>query len=248
MNPGNQKQLVLSDPDASRIAAAVRQGELTCGAEISVVVTDEAADYPSIPLAWATGVVLVAPYLPLVILAVVMTVSAFIDGWGGNPEYETGAKMLAVAQFATWQLGLFILIAAIASIPPVRRALTPDWVKRSAIRRQALEQFIARGLTHTRERTGLLIYLSCKDRMADVIADVGISSRMSADDWRPVVDTLNASLKKKHAMVEVVLTAIEACSRLIEKKAPGLRATENETPDAPVVAPHSIGAMERMLR
>jgi putative membrane protein len=247
MNPSNRTQHVLSGPDASRIAAGVRQGELTSGAEISVVVTDEAADYPSIPLAWATGLVLIAPYLPLVVVAVVMTVSAFIDGWGGNTQYETGAKMLAIAEFATWQLGLFILVAAVASIPPVRRALTPDWVKRSAIRRQALEQFIARGLTHTRERTGLLIYLSCNDRMADVIADVGISSRVSADDWGPVVDMLDAGLRKR-AVAEVALTAIEACSRLIEKKAPGLRATENETPDAPAVAPHNIGAMERMLR
>lgn len=247
MIPGSHKQVILSEPDANRIEAAVRQSELTCGAQISVVVADEAADYTSIPLAWATGLVLIAPFIPLLLIAVVMTVSAFIHGWGGNPEYESGAKILAIAQFATWQLGLFMLVAAVASIPPMRRALTPDWVKRSAVRRQALEQFIARGLTHTRERRGVLLYLSRKDKTADVIADVGISSKVSRDDWRPIIRTLNTGLRK-HALVDGTIIAINACSGMIEQKAPPVSESANETPDAPIVAPHRIGAMEKMLR
>ena len=51
------------------------------------------------------------------------------------------------------------------------------------MRRRAHEQFLAKNLQATRERTGVLIYVSAREHMAELIADEGIAAKVAAGAW-----------------------------------------------------------------
>ena len=48
------------------------------------------------------------------------------------------------------------------------------------MQRRAAEQFIAKNLHLTRERTGVMIFVSLGERMAELIADEGIADHVDA--------------------------------------------------------------------
>jgi len=128
------------------------------------VVAAAAADYRSIALLWPALVALLLPALLLTVLP------------------EIGAWPLYLAQAAT-----FVALASIAHLPPVRMALVPEAVKRARAGRLAREQFVEQGLHLTRERTGVLIFVSVAEHYVEIIADQGIDARVPPGTWDQAV-------------------------------------------------------------
>ena len=54
----------------------------------------------------------------------------------------------------------------------------------------ALRQFAAQGLHKTAHRTGVLIFASQAERYAEIIADDGISAKVSQDVWHGAIAAL----------------------------------------------------------
>jgi putative membrane protein len=100
--------------------------------------------------------------------------------------------LTALSGYAVLQCLLFLGIFLVVSIPPIRRCLTPPALKRVRVRERAQEQFLVHGLDRTRERTGVLIFVSLQDRRAEVLADTGISARVDASIWSEPVEDLVA--------------------------------------------------------
>ena len=73
------------------------------------------------------------------------------------------------------QLVIFIVASLAFSWMPLRLMLVPRPVQRARAHRAALEQFVVRGVSRTRNRTGLLIFVSLAERYARIIADDGIA-------------------------------------------------------------------------
>jgi putative membrane protein len=119
----------------------------------------------------------------------------------------------------------------------VRRFLTPRGLKRLRVQRRAAEQFIAKNLHATRERTGVLIFVSLGERMAELIADEGIADHVEQHVWDKAMAALTDGLKT--GRVEAGFeTAVGLCGEVLAAKFPA-RAGDNpnELPDAVVVLP-----------
>jgi putative membrane protein len=77
------------------------------------------------------------------------------------------------------------LVALAASrLPPVRRALTPRSVRHKRVRAAADATFLQRGVHHTRDRTGILLYVSLLERLAVLIADAAVEREVPRREWR----------------------------------------------------------------
>ncbi len=156
----------LTDDDRRQIADAIADVERRTSGELVAVVAQTADEYRFIPILWPA---LAALLLPAVLLAV---------------RPETGAWTLYLAQAAT-----FVGLALIGHLPPVRVTLVPPSVKRCRASRLAREQFFERGLHLTRERTGVLIFVSVAEHHVEVIADSGINAVVPPGTWdRAVAD------------------------------------------------------------
>ncbi|MFC3068493.1 TPM domain-containing protein [Phenylobacterium soli] len=230
--------MLLSPEDHLRIERAIAAAEATTRGEIVCAVTEEAATYAEVPLAWAAIVALVLPLLPLAALGALRHAGLPAPGWA-RPLIGVHLDVVtAVTGFVFVQCTLFIAAFAIASIPAIRRVLTPRAIKQAQVRARALEQFVARGLGRTAERAGVLIFASLKDRQVEILADTGIDARADVGAWTEVVSDLTAGVRAGRP-ADGFIAAIERAGRLLSRHFPARGDNPNELPDGLVELPAS---------
>jgi len=230
---------MLTDTDRAAIEAAVREAESRTLGEIYCVLAQEASDYREVPLAWAAAAALLGPALLLLAGIEVQAPDLFNPGWtaaqvGGVAEAAARAALLGAVLL---QGLLFVAVLLLASAPPVRRVLTPRGLKRDRVRRRAQEFFLAKGLHATRERTGVLIFVSVRERMAEIIADEGVASKVEPRVWDEAMAALVAGIRRGEPDAGFV-AAIRMCAAVLaEHFPPGDRDNPNELPDSLVELP-----------
>lgn len=234
--------LVLSPDDLAAVEAAVRTAEARTSGEIYCVLAEESADYHATPLAWAAGVALLAPAILLLFgIQVTAPDTAMFGGWTADQVEDVGEATARAALIGTLllQAVLFVVTALLVAIPPVRRALTPRGFKRDRVRMRAEEQFLSKNLHATRERTGVLIYVSAAERMAELIADEAIHAQVPADTWDQAMAALVAGLRRDRP-AEGFAAAIALCGEVLAARFPARPDDNpNELSDAVVVLPRA---------
>ncbi|MFL5298069.1 MAG: TPM domain-containing protein [Phenylobacterium sp.] len=228
----------LTPAELGAIEAAVRDAEARTTGEIYCVVTPESSHYAETPIAWAAGVALLAPAI-LLLGGVHVSLPEFFSAWSADQVSEAIEMSVRRALIGTIILQglLFAITALIVEIPAVRRALTPRRLKRHRVRRRAAEQFVAKNLHLTRERTGVLIFVSLGERMAELIADEGIAKHVEPLVWDRAVAALTEGLKRGEPAAGFA-AAVGLCADVLAEKFPA-RAGDNpnELPDAVVLLP-----------
>jgi putative membrane protein len=230
--------MTLSPADLSTIEAAVRAAEARTTGELYCVVIEESGAYGETPLAWATGVALLGPAL-LLLGGVHVTVPDLFGGWTAAQVGATAEQAVRAALIGAilTQAVLFVATLALVMIPPVRRALTPRGFKRETVRRRALEQFASKTLHLTRERTGVLLFVSFGERMAELIADEGIAAQVDQHVWDKAMAALVDGLRRGQPAAGIA-AAIGLCGEVLAERFPSdPNDNPNEIPDAVVVLP-----------
>jgi putative membrane protein len=226
---------MLSQADLTAIAVAVQEAEARTSGEIYCVVAPESADYREVPLAWAAGAAILAPAI-LTLGGVRISVSDMIGGWSAAQVGAAAERAVheALIGVLVLQALLFIVVLIVASLAPVRRLLTPRGLKRERVRTRAREQFLAKNLHQTRDRTGVLIFVSLGERMAELIADDGIASKLEPRAWDPAMAALTGGLRHGRP-AEGFISAIGLCAAVLERFPAPAGDNPNELPDAVVV-------------
>lgn len=194
-----------SADDRQAVAAAIREAERkTCG-QIVCVLARSSADYAHVPILWASALALLAPW-PLI---------EFTE-W-------------SVQRIFLVQIVVFIAAALAFSWTPLRLALVPRAVKRARAHHAALEQFVVRRIAHTRNRTGVLIFVSLAERYARIIADEGIAQKVSGAEWQAAIDALTSHMRAGRIAAGFT-AAVERCGAVLATHAPP-DGSANELPD-----------------
>ena len=161
---------MLTDEERERVAAAIREAERRTAGEIVIVVARRASGYRSIPLLYALLGSLAAPP-PLIWLTELSALRIF-------------TVQLVIAL-------VLLLLGGMVKHP----ALVPAFIRRARAREAAAHEFAAHGLTRTRERTGVLIYVAAAEHYAEVVADAGIAERVDEHVWRDTITELIAAIR-----------------------------------------------------
>jgi putative membrane protein len=218
----------LSPEDISAVEAAIREAEARTTGEIYCVAAEESGEYGETPLAWAAGVALLGPAL-LLLGGVEVSVPDLFEGWTAaqvSQAAERAAREALVGAIVMQAL-LFVVTLAVVAFAPVRRALTPRAFKRERVRRRALEQFAARNLHLTRERTGVLIFVSFAERMAELIADEGIAAHVEPHVWDRAMAALVEGLRRDQPGAGLA-AAVRLCGEVLAERFP---ADPDDNPD-----------------
>ena len=197
----------LTDQDRQQIAPALPAAERRTSGELVTVVAAAAADYRSLALLWPALVALLLPALLLTVLP------------------ELAAWPLYLAQAATC-----VVLALVAHLPPVRIALVPASVKRRRAGRLAREQFVSQGLHMTRERTGVLIFVSVAEHYVEIIADQGIDARVPPGTWDQAVADFVARVRAGR-IAEGFLAAIAVVGERLAEHFPRAADDVDELPN-----------------
>jgi putative membrane protein len=78
---------------------------------------------------------------------------------------------------------------------PILRLIAPPSVVDDAVAGAARRLFIERGLTETRDRSGVLLLLSEAEHRAYILADKGIHERFGSEAWQACVNKLILEIK-----------------------------------------------------
>ena len=196
----------LSREDRARITEAVRNAEAKTSGEIVCVLARSSSDYAALPALWAALIALSAPW-PLIVFT------------------QWPVQHIYVAQLVAFALALFVF-----SLGDIRVALTPRAVRRAHAHRAAMEQFVIRGVTRTRERTGVLIFVSLAERYARIVADDAVDAKVKHSDWQAAVDALISHVREDR-LADGFVAAIDRCGVILAKHFPGESDDQDELPD-----------------
>jgi putative membrane protein len=196
----------ISSEEKVQISDAIRRAEQKTSGEIVCVVARSSSDYGYVPLVWSTLIALATPW-PLIELT-----------------------SMAVLRIFLIQLVAFAVSALLLSIPRLRMWLVPRAVKRQRAHRAAMDQFLVRGMAHTREHTGVLIFASIAERYARVIADAGIAEKVPPQSWRRAVDCIVANAQKGR-IADGLVEAVDICATTLAGPFPRRADDTNELPD-----------------
>ncbi len=190
----------LNPDDHARIGHAIARAERTTSGEIFCVLARQVSSYRDVSLGWAAAAALL---LPLGLIPLGFDPAWFpglADSWeAAHMAARDRTIGAAIGTYAIVQAVVFITVFLITCIPVIRRWVTPRSVRRSRVRRAALQQFLAHGLHKTEHRTGVLIFAALSDHQVEIIADAGIHGCVDRDVWGQAVDALTERLRAGQA-------------------------------------------------
>lgn len=112
-------------------------------------------------------------------------------------------------------------------VPFVKRALVSAEVMDRRARRRAGMAFLEEEIFATRDRTGILIFLSLFEHRVVILGDSGINARVEEADWQGIVDDLAAGIRAGRAAGALV-EAIGRCGELLERKGVEIRPDDTD--------------------
>ncbi len=218
---------MFSDADRSAIADAITAAEAKTSGEIVAIVSDQRDRYAATGLTWAALLAFALP-LAAVLLGLRPDTLPLLGGWSGGDAADDLRR--AVEAYAAVQIVVFALLAALFVRTPAGAALTPRAIKREHVHAAALTQFRARGIGATRAHTGVLIYVSLPDRIAEVVADTGIFAKVSPDHWATTVTALTEGIRAGTPGAGFV-RAIELAGAVLAEHFPAIADNPDELPN-----------------
>ena len=188
---------MLSKSDQKRIADAVAAAEDRTQGEITCVLAQEVSNYREVPLGWAALVALGLP--PLLVLAGLqrLALADIFSSW--TDDSVRMVEDLIVRALSSYALAaggaLFLAVALVASLPAIRRVLTPGALKRHRVRQVARHHFVAIGYKLGHQVPHILIFASLKDRRVELVAHKAIHEAVGQALWDEAVAAVTRGMK-----------------------------------------------------
>jgi putative membrane protein len=139
------------------------------------------------------------------------------------PILSSMAALVVGAGFAAGVAGARLL-------PGLRRVFIGRQTAETEVYQRALQAFFENGLTETRDRTGVLIFVSLLERRVRVIADAGIDKRVPKGTWDQVVNLVLSGVRSDD-LAGGLAAAVDRCGDILSEHFPKREFDYNELPD-----------------
>jgi putative membrane protein len=195
---------LLSEADGKKVADAVARAEKSTAGELVVVCARRSDDYGAtrgvLSLLLALGATQEAHYL-----------------WPEQPFVYLLLLLAFVCVCLYWLFG----------VGPVLRSVVPSSRRSARVMERALQAFAEEGVCNTRDRSGVLIFLSEAERRVVILADTGIDERVEKDEWENDVNSLLTAIKRGETRQGLV-AAVERIGGILAEVFPARPDDENE--------------------
>ena len=216
----------MSETDQARVTAAVTAVESATAGEVVTIVTAQSDDYAEIALIWSAAV----GFLALAALVI-------------SPDFYLGLYDLITGRWAQeWHpreiFGVALLVASLKFGGmwllqlwcPLRLWLVPGPVKHARVRARAITCFKVGAERRTHGRTGILIYLSMRERRAEIVADEAIASKVAPEIWGEAMAAMLGPIREGR-IADGMVAAIAKVGEVLAQHFPLAEGDTNELPD-----------------
>jgi len=190
-----------SESDREKISRAVKDVEQKTSGEIVPYIVDRSDWYEVAE--WRAGVLCGA-----VALGVFAGLRTFTAVW---------------LPFDFVQMALVALLAIAAGamaahfIPAIERLFAGAHLMDRRVHQRAGEAFLSEEIFATRDRTGVLIFLSLLERRVVVLGDAGINAKVARSEWDEIIALIVNSIKSGKP-AEGLVAAIQRCGSLLQRE------------------------------
>jgi putative membrane protein len=192
---------LFSSEDATRITEAVHSAEASISGEIVPYVVDRSDTYED--TLWRGGM-----------LFGILALLGFLVA-------EKYSGLWISFDVATITLGTLVAMVGgmvlVVTIPPLKRILAGRAVMDRRVAQRAAEAFLSEEVFKTRERTGILIFVSMFEHEVLVVGDSGINAKVDSAEWNEIVDHILAGVKSGRA-ADGLIEGIHMCATLLKQK------------------------------
>ena len=200
-----------SRQDLARISEAIEKAEKKTSGEIAVAFVKQSDTYAIYELLFALilGVVFFN-----ILLFFYTPIEHFIQTHTWHYSTQMTTAVIGLSSF------IFIaLLYLLFNIPFLDRLIVPKKVMKKKVSDRAFLHFIQAGITETRDRSGILIFISHLERRVMIIADKGINQKIEQGQWAEFIDEIVLGIKKGH-LTDHLVQVIRKCGYLLEEHFP----------------------------
>jgi putative membrane protein len=202
---------VFSPEDLRRVEESVRETEKRTSGEIVPFVVERSYGYAD--ATWR------ASTLGALLAAVGAAAAAHaVEFWGVPlPLWIAGPAVL----------GAGIGFLACESLPPLKRFLIPGSVLGERVHERAAQAFLSEEVFATRDRTGVLIFLSLFERRVVVMGDKGIAAKVRQEEWDGIISGVVRGMREGKPG-DALVAAVRECGGLLEHHGVAVRPDDRD--------------------
>lgn len=208
--------------DLEKINSAVKKAERKTTGEIAVAFARESSDYASQELMFGIASGFVYFFL-------MMLFSGRIEHLIQNMFWEYSVNYL-LAFYGLSTLLVILVFYLLANIPPIDRLIVSREIKRKKVHERAVRHFMESGVYNTRDRTGILIFISLLEKRVELLTDRGINKKISQEQWNSIVSHILDGIRKRK-FVDHLIEAISQTGDLLASHFPAHPDDTNELGD-----------------
>ncbi len=214
--------MFLSEAEKQLISTTIQKVESKTTGELVTVIVRSSDAYRYIPLLWAS---LIALSLPALIYLLCLWMGWFGEyaNWGYQHPYN-------ITYLFIIQIAVLVLLVPLFLWQPIKMRLIPRSVKHLRASRFAYEQFFAQELHLTKQRNGILIYVSVAERFVEILADKGINDQVEEGYWNNIIGHFVLQIRKGK-IADGFIAAIESCGAVLARHFPQTSDDINELPN-----------------
>lgn len=214
----NKVQTLFNSESADKVRTAIRRAEAKTSAEIiPMIVWQSTPNFHVWPLLFLIFGLLASflfPHIPI------------------NFLFPLQAGHVAVLLFIL-SVGASYILARVGFI---QNFLTPDAIEEQQVYQRAMFEFYQLQMQKTAGQTGILLFVSVRERRAVVLADSSISSAVPKETWSEIIGVLTSTARQT-SMTEGVVKAIELTGEKLMGSFPRGPQDVNELPDKLILKP-----------
>jgi len=213
----------LSKEDMTKIGSAVNNAESKTSGEIATAMIKESYDYAIYELMFAI-------VIGFVYFVIMMFFAGSIEQYLQGKFWDYSVNYLVMF----YGFSIFIVITIfyfIGNITSIDRLIVPKKIRLQKVQERATKYFMESGVYNTKDRTGILIFISIMEHRVELLADSGINQKIPKEKWQSIVDNIITGIKKKK-ITDHLIESIDECGNLLAEHFPIQADDKNELADA----------------
>lgn len=120
---------------------------------------------------------------------------------------------------SVFMVSLVIFHELVKAQHPLKRLFISEKEINQEVEEAAITSFFNKGLSNTRDKTGVLIFISVFERKVWVLADSGINKKVQHDTWKNIVDVIIDGIRNKQ-QGEAIVKAITMVGDILKNHFP----------------------------
>jgi len=210
------------DQEKETIRQAIREAENKTSGEIATAFIKESDNYAVYELMFAL-------LIGFGYFVTLMFFSGSIEASLQKMTWDYSSRNLLM--FYGFSTFLVIALAYLAAnFPLIDRLIVPRRVMLEKVSQRAVRHFMESGVYRTKDRTGILIFISSLERRVELLADQGISQKIPQEKWNSIVQLIIDGIRS-HQLTPRLAEAINECGTLLAEHFPIQPGDVNELKD-----------------